>query len=140
MTHQEFTTKYNNQHLDFRGQTNFQCVDLARCYIKSVLGLRQPAGIEGAKDFYNNFEKDKLLTSQFIKIPNTPLTVPKKGDIVIWSGLYGKYGHVAIIDSANLMSFIAFSQNDPGQSPCIFKKYSYKCVLGFLRAKDTGTI
>lgn len=135
MTHEDFKKKYLNTFVDFDKRYGNQCVDLARQYIKDVLNLKQPAGVGGAKEMFDNFEKDKNLTSQFIKIKNNPLLIPKQGDIVIWNGKYGPYGHIAIIDNASLMSFVAISQNDPANSKVTLKKYSYNCVSGFLRKK-----
>ena len=131
---QNFVSNNNGKFLDFDGKYGNQCVDLARCWIKAN-GKNQPGGVSGAKDLFDKFEKDPILMKNYIKIKNTPLTIPKAGDIVIWNGSYGPYGHVAVIIDANLMSFRAFSQNDPAGSCCAVKKYSYNKVSGFLRFK-----
>lgn len=135
MDFKKFIDNNNNKFIDFDGKYGDQCVDLARAYIKQVLNLKQPAGVVGAKNFFENYEKDNNLKYQFTRIVNTPWFVPKSGDIMIWNGKYGPYGHIAIVVDANVMSFRAFSQNDPANSPCVIKKYSYKNVYGVLRAK-----
>ncbi len=61
-----------------------------------------------AKDipFKNNF--DGLATVY----KNTPTFLPQKGDIVVWNGSYGEgAGHVAIVHSANINTFVSLDQN-----------------------------
>lgn len=61
-----------------------------------------------AKDipFKNNF--DGLATVY----ENTPKFLPQKGDIVVWNGSYGEgAGHVAIVHSANINTFVSLDQN-----------------------------
>ena len=132
----EFIKKYNGKFVDFDGKFGNQCVDLARQFIREFLGLKQPAGVEGAKDLFYNFEKDPNLYQQFTKIKNTLTFIPQAGDIVIWSEKYGAYGHIAICTGkGTVWSFETLSQNDPHNSPCILKTYTYSKVLGFLRKK-----
>lgn len=131
--------EFINKYLDKKASYNkgyYECVDLARLYIKEVLDFAQPKPVIGARNFYENFENDPKLTKQFTKIKNTLTFVPKAGDIIIWNGNYGKYGHIAIVIGANILRFTALSQNDPLKSPCILKKYSYKNIYGVLRPKD----
>lgn len=131
-----FIKKYNGKYVDHDGKYGAQCVDLFRQYNHEVLDLeKQPAGVIGAKDFWTNYEKDPMLYKNFKKIKNTPLFIPQKGDVMIWSGKYGPYGHIAIVVDAKLMSFTAFSQNDPAGSKCFIKKYNYNNVLGVLRPR-----
>lgn len=142
MTAKQFFAKYNNKFLDFDGKYGNQCVDLARFFIKEVLELPQPKGVGGAYQFFTDFEKDKVLTTLFDKIPNTLTFMPKEGDICLWNKGYGQYGHIAIATGKNtLLTFEVFSQNDPLKSPCIFKTYKFqrfkgdKTFLGVIRAK-----
>lgn len=131
-----FIKKYNGKAVDYDGRHGAQCVDLFRQYNHEVLDLeKQPYGVTGAKDFWTNYEKDPMLYKNFKKIKNTPFLIFQKGDVVIWGRSYGPYGHVAITTSAKLMSFEAFSQNDPAGSKCAIKKYSYNHVLGVLRPR-----
>lgn len=131
-----FIKKYNGKYVDYDRHYGAQCVDLFRQYNREVLDLeKQPMGVSGAKDFWTNYEKDPVLQKNFKKIKNTPLFIPNKGDVMIWSGKYGPYGHIAIVTEAGLMSFKAFSQNDPAGSRSEIRRYSYNNVLGVLRPR-----
>lgn len=131
-----FIKKYNGKAVDFDGRYGDQCVDLFRQYCKEVLGLeKQPVGVGGAKDFWTNFHRDPALYNNFKLIPNTPMFIPRKSDVMIWGRSYGPYGHIAVITEAGLMTFKAFSQNDPAGTKSHIKKYNYKNVLGVLRPR-----
>lgn len=135
--YEDFKLKWLGETCDFDGRYGGQCVDLFRMYNKEVLGIKtQPRGVVGAKDFWDNFESDKNLYQNFKKIKNTPTLKFKKGDIVIWSGQYGTYGHIAICDEdSGIWNFNAFSQNDPANSKCAVKTYKFKYVYGVLRPR-----
>lgn len=136
MTFTQFINKYNNKGVDFDGSYGNQCVDLFRQYVKDVLGYPQPKGVVGAKDFWTNYETDKPLKDNFIKIPNTPDGVPQEGDVMVWGARYGKYGHIAMVTHADVNTFTCFSQNDPIGTLSQKRKYSsYKGVLGWFRPK-----
>lgn len=143
----DFIKKYTNKYIDYDGQYGPQCVDLFREYNAQVLGILsddQPAGVVGARHFFENFERDPKLMAHFMKIKNTLAFVPREGDVAFWDSKYGPYGHVAIhTDKANQAFFEAFSQNDPPKStknpkgtPCILKKYSYFHYYGVLRPRE----
>jgi hypothetical protein len=132
----EFVRTYNGRYLDWDGRFGCQCVDEARYYFAEVCGIRQPAGVVGAKDFYVNFEKDPVLKTNFEKIPNTPEFVPKPGDVVLWDGTKGNpYGHIGVFISGDVRSFNSFDQNLPNGAPCGIVHHTYSNVLGFLRPK-----
>ncbi|AMG20094.1 N-acetylmuramoyl-L-alanine amidase [Staphylococcus saprophyticus] len=91
---------------DFDLAFGAQCVDLANYYWNYLTGGRL-AGYY-AKDIptANNF--DGLATVY----KNTPNFLPQKGDIVVFHGGYGGgAGHVAIVWSANLNTFVSLDQN-----------------------------
>ena len=138
MIFDQFIEKYKGKAVDFDGSYGDQCVDLVRQYIKEVLEQPQPKGVVGAKDFWTNFESDPNLKNYFLKIPDTKEAIPQKGDIVIWGSNYGKYGHIAIINWANINQFQALSQNDPLGAKTILKNYSFNYVLGWFRALKTN--
>jgi hypothetical protein len=137
MTHQTFTNKWNGRYLDWDHAYGFQCVDVMRAYVKDVYDLGPYIAIPTrgyAKDIYKNF-KDNLW---FKKIPNTPTGVPQKGDIIFWDFypfVTGWAGHVGIIDSANVNNFIVFNQNYPTNNPCLFRRFNYRGVMGWLNRK-----
>ena len=102
----DYMNKLKGYWWDFDGAFGAQCFDLANMYWNYLTGGRL-AGYY-AKDIptANNF--NGLATVH----KNTPNFLPQKGDIVIFHGGYGGgAGHVAIVWSANLNSFVSLDQN-----------------------------
>lgn len=132
MTYQEFLNKYNGKAIDFDGYYGNQCMDLYRQYVKEVLELPQSPGVNGAKDVWTTYLKDK-----YDRIDNTPTGVPQQGDIIIWGVGVGPYGHIAVFDNGDADSFESFDQNWPVNSLCHLQKHNYNGVLGWLRKKAT---
>lgn len=135
MTHQQFIDTWNNKFLErIDGNSPNQCFDLAVAYCEDVLGMPR-AIFAGLMYAYQIFTQPTVNTgSRFDFIINTPWSVPKQGDIIVWSNKYGPAGHVAVVHTADVNKFTAFSQNDPTGKPCILKEYGYTNVLGYLRA------
>lgn len=140
MTHQDFINTWNNKKLERVDSTNHaQCFDLAVAYCEDVLGTPRSI-MAGLLHAYQIFENPTEATSKnFDFIKNTPYALPKRGDIIVWGRGYGPSGHVAVVDSADINSFRAFSQNDPIGSPCHMKTYSYNHIIGWLR-KVTNSV
>lgn len=136
MTLQQFINKYNGTKCDYDGAYGAQCVDLFRFFNRDVLGISQPRGVQGAKDFWSNYDSDPNLNNNFDKIANTPEFIAKAGDVMIWNGWYGPYGHIAIITQADINKFTALSQNDPTNRETHLKEYTYSKVYGVLRPKN----
>src|SRR5699024_3782281 len=91
---------------DFDNAYGWQCFDLVNFYWNYLTG-GQLYGLY-AKDisFKNNF--NGLATVY----ENTPSFLPQKGDIVVWNGNWGGgAGHVAIVQSANINTFVSLDQN-----------------------------
>lgn len=91
---------------DFDNAYGWQCFDLVNFYWNYLTG-GQLYGLY-AKDipFKNNF--NGLATVY----ENTPSFLPQKGDIVVWNGNWGDgAGHVAIVQSANINTFVSLDQN-----------------------------
>ena len=111
-----------------------QCFDL-------VVGWADNLGIPRSFQHlyaYQIYANATSLTRNYYElIPNTPLAVPKKGDIVVWGRNFnGGIGHTAVATGfANLRYLEVFSQNDPIMAPCILKTYTYDHILGWLRPK-----
>ena len=134
MNFNEFIAKWDGQAADWDGAYGDQCVDLARYYWSEVCEISQPRSVEGAKDFWVNFETDRNLHENFSKIPNSPEAVPAKGDVMVWGSSYGPWGHIAIFTTGNVDSFNAFSQNDPTGALSKERYYiNYAGVLGWFR-------
>lgn len=138
ITHDAFVKKYMNRYVEFADPSNpYQCIDLMRKYIVEVLG-KPPYSIPSAlyaKDVYRNFVSNK----DFIKIPNTATNVPKKGDIFFFKNSltypwnFGWAGHVGIVESADVFKLVLFNQNYPVGRPCMFRAFTYKDALGWIR-------
>jgi N-acetylmuramoyl-L-alanine amidase len=91
---------------DFDNAYGWQCFDLVNFYWNYLTG-GQLYGLY-AKDipFKNNF--NGLATVY----ENTASFLPQKGDIVVWNGNWGEgAGHVAIVQSANINTFVSLDQN-----------------------------
>ncbi len=74
--------------IDFDGYYGNQCVDLAKAYY-SYLGQSQPYG-NGSGYTSNSLPKG------WSRLKNAS---PKKGDVLVYTGGYNGYGHVAIYES-----------------------------------------
>lgn len=127
MNLQDYFIKHNRKYLDVDGVHESQCVDVIKGYFSEVLGL--PIFKGNAINYWTNPPQG------FMKIPNSTWAYPKPGDIVIWKANYHPegYGHIAIANWVRTFDLGVFSQNDPTGSPCAFKTYKYKNIVGWLR-------
>lgn len=96
------------QRIDTDGQYGAQCVDLIVQYCKENFGWN-PQG-SGNAEAYRTVA---LPNSSWTRIQNTPEFVPQPGDIAIWNPTEsnGNCGHVAIVISATVSSFVSVDQN-----------------------------
>lgn len=92
--------------LDYDGAYGAQCVDLIKYYY-AYFGKASYAKGNGC-DYVSN-----ALPDGWTRIKNTADFVPEPGDIAVWGTELSKYGHVAIILSANTSSFVSMDQNWP---------------------------
>ncbi|MEA2112677.1 MAG: CHAP domain-containing protein [Patescibacteria group bacterium] len=134
MTLSEFIKKYNSKKVEVHGSANamYQCTDLANLYIQDVLKL-PIIKWTNAKDFPNH----PIAKKHFDYIKNTPMGIPKKGDLIIWGG---RWGHIAIFLSGDVNWFTSFDQNWPTGSVCHKVDHSYTNVIGWLRPKGGSMI
>lgn len=131
MNFDEFIDKYLGKELDWDGVYAGQCTDLYRYYVKEVLGFKQSVPVGGAAEIWDTADPALF---EFIK--NSPLAVPKKGDIVVWNrNEGGGFGHVAIFIEGGVMSFTSLDQNWPTLSVVTKTKHTYKNVIGWLRPR-----
>ncbi|PIE98617.1 MAG: CHAP domain-containing protein [Treponema sp.] len=132
----EFVKKYNGQKVDFDGHYGSQCVDLFRQYCKDVLNIPHTGGVVGAKDLYKNYErmpKEKRYFQRFRIEESRPIM----GDVIIFDATGGnKYGHVAIVVSANLAETLIFEQDGFKQDGAKLRVVDYSNALGFLRKRS----
>lgn len=94
--------------IDTDGQYGAQCVDLIVQYCNTNFGWN-PQGTGNAEAY----RTVKLPNSSWQRIQNTPDFIPQPGDIAIWNpaSSNGYCGHVAIVISANINSFVSVDQN-----------------------------
>lgn len=130
MTIKEYFSKYNGRFIDFDKHYGPTCVDNYRQYCQEVLQVPQSPPVTGAAGIWDNYRQDL-----FVKIPNTPLGVPRLGDLVIWSRRLNNFGHIAIFQTGGIWNFTSFDQNWPVGVPCHFQRHNYRYVLGWLRSK-----
>jgi len=133
ISHDEFVRKYDGKFLEVAGSANAknQCVDCVNGYLKEVLD--QPI-VEwtNARDFPSK------LTENFDWFDNDPDAIPLKGDILVWQ--HNEWGHIAVCDSAEMNSLIAFGENYPTGTPCHLQRHTYlrPKIAGWLRFKNSG--
>lgn len=128
----EFIAKYEMKFVHFDDMYGAQCMDLYRVYVREVLGFEQSALVRNAAAVYHNYP-----AKHWERIANGRTNFPLPGDVVIWSKWYSRSltGHIAIAESATINDLVCFSQNDPGGSPAILKRYNYRHVLGWLHPR-----
>ena len=112
--------------LDYDKASGAQCVDLIKYYY-AYLGVADYARGNGC-DYVSN-----ALPGGWTRIKNTADFVPEPGDIAVWGKELSVYGHVSIILSANVHSFVSMDQNWPKGSACKQVTHSYSKFWGVIR-------
>ena len=141
MNVQDFFNQFNQRAADFDHAFGNQCVDLVQFYNRDVVGGPRLVGA-AAKDIWNTFPRDF-----YDRVDNTPTNFPVLGDIMIWTG--GEFGHIAVVQRADVSTFTSFDQNFPqqgftdahgdfiGTGVCHFQDHNYTnpAVRGWLHPK-----
>lgn len=129
----DFINKNNNKKIDFDGVYGCQCVDLFRQYCKDVLQIPHTGGVEGAKDLFFDYEKNRE-KEFFIRIKNENRVFARAGDVAIWNGTEkNKYGHVAIVVSELNGDLVVFEQDGIKQDGAKITIRTKENLLGYLR-------
>ena len=118
--------------LDYDGAYGAQCVDLIKYYY-AYFGKASYAKGNGA-DYVSN-----ALPDGWTRIKNTADFVPEPGDIAVWGTELSKNGHVAIVLSADVHSFVSMDQNWPSGSACKQVTHTYKNFWGIIRPNFRGS-
>ena len=118
--------------LDYDGAYGAQCVDLIAYYYK-YLGQSKYVKGNGC-DYVSN-----ALPDGWIRIKNTADFVPEPGNIAVWGTELSAYGHVAIILSADVHSFVSMDQNWPRGSACKRVTHNYNKFWGVIRPNFKST-
>lgn len=136
MTFEKWVSQNLGKSIDYDGVYGVQCVDLAKHYIKNVLGVK-PESIGNAIEYYNKRKTSEYLTKNFKWIDNTAEFVPKKGDLCVFTSKSGN-GHISVATGEGTTSyFYSYDQNYPKSKhePMTLVKHSYTSFLGVLRPK-----
>ena len=114
-------------YLDYDGAYGAQCVDLIKYYYDYF-------GVAGyAKGNAYTYATNSL-PPNWTRIQNTADFVPEPGDIAVWTSAVGSgAGHVAIILSADVHSFVSMDQNWPKGSACCQVTHNYNNFWGVVR-------
>jgi len=123
-----------------------QCVDLIKHYCVNVIGINKAYtdAWGNAVEWYTNFNSKSWLTSNFIRIANTPSFVPLKGDIAVFK-TKSKNGHIAVCNGVgDTKTFQAYDENyngtGAGMTLRIFNYSGTRTLLGVLRPKNQSNI
>lgn len=136
MTLDEFVKKYEGKKVDYDGRYGAQCVDLFRQYCKDVLNIPHTGGVIGASELYTKYEAMPLEVKHFERIPYKAGMLPEAGDVVIFKPTTkNKFGHVAIVLSADNLSMTVFEQDGFAQTGAYITERKYYNALGFLRKR-----
>jgi hypothetical protein len=127
MTLATFIATYNGTYASYYGGT-YQCMDLYRLYVQNVWQLPQTPGVIGAYQVYGTLDP-----TVYELIPNTPSNYPLPGDVVCWNESFSPYGHIAIVNTANVSTMQVFEENDPIGSVCKLGTHGYTDVIGWFR-------
>ena len=139
MTHyQNFKNKWLGKVIDYDGHYGAQCFDLANQWILEVAGVPPLITLIKASDIFRRPEGIMPSTVRYERIINTPEAVPEQGDIIVWDNAFwnGKYGHVAIVESATKDSCVVLQQNglNPNEGVRIVNwNFHTHNALGWLR-------
>lgn len=136
MTFNKWVKENLGKGIDYDGTYGVQCVDLAKHYIKNVLGVT-PQSIGNAIEYYNKRKTSEYLTKNFKWIDNTAEFIPKKGDLCVFTSKSGN-GHISVATGEGTTSyFYSYDQNFPKakHEPMTKIKHSYTSFLGVLRPK-----
>lgn len=136
MTFNKWVKENLGKGIDYDGTYGVQCVDLAKHYIKNVLGVT-PQSIGNAIEYYNKRKTSEYLTKNFKWIDNTAEFIPKKGDLCVFTSKSGN-GHISVATGEGTTSyFYSYDQNFPKakHEPMTKIKHGYTSFLGVLRPK-----
>ena len=138
MTFEQWVKTYLGKKTDYDGAYGVQCVDLAKCFIDKVLGIK-PQSIGDAKEYWNKRTNLKYLKDNFTFVKcNYKNGELQAGDIGVRTS--GKNGHIFIIAEPTANGKIKFyDQNADGKGAAMTlrtKAYTSMVITGVLRPKN----
>lgn len=149
MTHQEFKNRWLGSRVDFDGVASYQCVDVVKQYIADVHGVDGRIYGNAADYFDARDVNSPIINDNYNKVANSPTGVPNQGDIIVWNrNMGGGYGHIAVVDSADVNTVTVIEQNGgagsgtgTGSDAIRIRTYpNYANVYGWLRPKRQSII
>ena len=140
MNFEAFIKKYYGTTIDYDGAAGVQCVDFAKLYLESLFEI-PPFSVGSAKNYYLKFDQYPTFSSKFHRIGNTREFIPVKGDLCVWSGVYGGgNGHVSVASGeGDTRRFCSYDVNWNGKAMKLVE-HTYSGFLGVLRADDRSPI
>ena len=110
MNYNEFKTKYLWKRVKENWINTYECVGLAKQYIKEVWWLTPNSFWWSAINWWTN--NTTFPSSQYIKIPNTKTTIPLPGDIIIFDKTSSNiHWHIALTNNATIKELTVLEQN-----------------------------
>jgi len=136
----EFIVKYFGKKVDYDGQYGAQCVDLTRQYWKDVWEVPQPEGVEGAQEFYTNYERKPIEKKYMERIQCAMKGQPIPSGAVVLFGASpaNKFGHVGICINTQGETINLLEQDGFKQDGVKISKWSYDRVLGWLVKREAA--
>lgn len=137
MTRQEWIDQNIGKGIDFDKRHSFQCMDVYRDYVQNVLGFPQSPSVVGAAEVWDTYLKD-----YFTAIKNGPDNFPLPGDIIIYKKMKsnGNFGHIAIVENADLNTVTILEQDGLTNSVLKRRVHKYVGCLGWLTPKKPENI
>lgn len=144
-TASEFQERWLDQnvgvYMNLDGVYGYQCKDVLDYYANDMFGnFRNTVGRGDAADLF-----DGASDEYFIKIrreSSGPNSIPKMGDVIIYSGGRLSAGHLSVVISATATSIRVLEQNSngSGSTPAMYDVRSYSgyssgSVIGWLRPR-----
>ena len=140
MTFGDFIIKYYGKKVDFDGAHGAQCVDLARQYWKEIWAVPQPEGVEGAQEFYTQYDakptEKKYMERVECSVKGQP--IPAGAAVVFRSTGSNKYGHIGICLRTEGNIIYLLEQDGFRQDGVKISAWGYENVLGYLTKREEG--
>lgn len=134
-----FIKKYEGKKIGYpKGHFVGECLSLVKWYIKECFNINPPpSGSNSAFGYWSNFPDP--LGSVFKRVTRNDVSLPNRGDIIIWSTDVGNgFGHISIYLEGSLGSFRSFDQNWSGRQAHIQGHY-WSNVVGWLTPIEQNT-
>jgi len=136
----EFIARYYGKKVDFDGMYGAQCVDLARQYWQDVWGVPQPEGVDGAQEFYTNYDKKPIEKKYMERVECAAKGQPIPAGAVVLFGASAsnKYGHIGICINTEGEKINLLEQDGFKQDGTKISQWSYDRILGWLVKREVA--